>query len=321
MKKFGIVLIGMVLLLSGCRKERPELNLQEVYEKKDALRVQFRQMKFTDKVYPMNQNDEYYFYEPTADNIQILDVQFCVENLSGNPLKMHDYIDGKLATGFLYADSYLYLENDDYMEVVENVSLAPKSKNVCHLTFHINDEEVKEIVENQKKIELMLFDEEYVLPVKEITADAKELKRNDVIETDNMKIKILSASASRYIPPLNLEKMKSSYSMKDKDKQYAGMYIHVENKSDKAIDTLKEIPTYVGIAGKDKTNAWISVLNKDSSDFVDSYVIKPHESRDVLIFQEVPLDYEDTKYHFSLIFDGKVYRHSFVHKVFREKKK
>lgn len=308
MKKLFSFLMCLFLCvgLMGCEESVQELDLKKVYTIDDKFELEFRSMVFANEILPTNISDEYYYWSEDDEDFTIVDAQFYVKNLTDKKIKLKDYIEASLLVDGEKAEFDFCMEINDFTEVDTVNKLEANAKSIIHLMFYVEKDALNEATEKGSNIELTLNEEKYRLPLEEKKAKTKKVKLDDVISTDKMDVKILSASTSFFIPALNMHEDSSYYMSEDPDIEFAGMYVEITNKSNEPINLMKDICVTINIEDTE-IPAWNSLLSLNRDDFEDVIEIAAKETRAVLFFGEVNATEEPVKYTMNIIFEGRPY--------------
>lgn len=305
----------MSFIMLGCQKE--ELFDQSQVYTTEEVTLSFRALEITKEVRPINQNDEYFYRYSKDEDVSLVDVQFYVENNTDQEIVLNEYLKGEMIINDLEMENEICIETDHYTNVNEEGKLLPRQKSVAHVIFYLySDELAIAQSENKPMISLYFDNQKYYLPIEEQKVMNTPIERNELLEFERFNFQVLSASASQLIPSLNFDTEDYEYyQIDDAEKQYVGSYLQIENKTNETINLIEELPAYVNAQGQQPQATWFSVLTQDQAKFEEFEQIPPNETRTVLVFQEIPLDYEDTDYTFHFIIDGKNYTHTFTHLV------
>lgn len=318
MKKFKSIICSLFLVigLSACQKEAEVLDQNKVYET-DEVTLQFKAMHTVENVNPVNQNDEYFYRYSTEKGVEIIDVQFYVENKTDKEIDVNDSITGKLSIDKKESDVEVCVEDKHYTDIDESGKLSSKEKSIAHVMFYVDQDELKEIKEQENaSVELTIGGNPYTITIDEIDAKEEKIDLIQTLKFEKFDFMVLSGSASKIIPAFNFEAEDMEwYETDEDDKQYAGGYAEITNKTDKPINIMEEIAVYLSIEDGEQIPAWWSVLTKDEAKFEEKYEIGANETRKVLFFVEIDLDYEDTNYTFHFNVDGKPYAYTYKHLV------
>lgn len=300
--------------LVGCGVKPQPFETSQIVET-DTVKLEFKAAQLVEEVNPVNQNDEY-FYRHLEEH-QIFDVQFYVENKTDQEVMITDSIVGKLRLDGEEVFSEVCLEVNHMTELEVDQPLKAHEKTIAHVLYYFDKEEYQNLQSTENpEVTFTIGKQPYTLAIKEIKAKEESIKKNQKLEFEKFNLTVLSASASSFIPALNFEAEDYEYYETDNpEKQYAGSYVLIENKTNTTLNLLKELPGYVGITKKEPMPVWYSVLTKDQSKFEKLETIPANETRTVLVFQEIDLDYEDTYYTFTFVVNGKPYSHTFKHLV------
>lgn len=309
----------MLTILFACSKGEEPFNKKEEIIIEDTLSIKFKAMQFTKKVTPVNTNVEYVYRYSKDDNETLMDVQFYVENKTDKEIHVEDYLSAKMVTEEDELIAELCVESNNYTEVYNKDNLDAHQKSIAHLIFYISDEDAKKYQDDKKDkpdITISLKEDTYSLPIKKEYAKEKKLEKDRVQDFNDFTIKVISASTSPVIPPINYNENSNWYEVDSEDKQYAGMYAEITNKTDKPLNLMTTVAASLSIKDKEPFPSWITILSEDNSNFIDEATdIPANSTRTVLFFMEVDLDYEDTEYTFHLSVDGIPYKYSYIHTV------
>lgn len=317
MKKLSKILCSLFLVcsLSACDEKVEALDKTKVYETEQA-NLKFRGMEIVKEVKPTNQNDEYTYRYSTDEDVEILDVQFYIENKTDKEINVYESIDVK-SIGDEEADYEVCVETDHMMNVNEEGKLAPNESSIAHVMFYLDQNEIKEVKgENSPVLTLLVGGTPYTMTYEEIKPSVEKVELIQALDFDEFEVRFISGSASRIIPALNFESEDAEwYECEEDDKQYAGGYLEITNKTDQPLNLMNEIAFYLGIADEKPISAWFSILSEDQAIFEDTNEIPANSTRMVLLFIEVPLDYEDTDYTMFISVDGKPFGYTYTHIV------
>lgn len=316
------ICLNMLATLFACSNEpkNKPLSMDETYTIKDELSLKWKALHFTKEVLPVNINDEYVYRYSEDEKKTLIDVQFYIENLTDKEVKVDDLLKAQIieSEDVTYT-AELCIETNHLTEVYETTTLDPKQKSIAHLIFYVSDDTAKSYQSNKDEIAEMnitLDEDIYTLPIKEETPFIKKFKLNETRTFDSMNITVLSASASKLIVPINPTDNSNWYDTDEENKQYAGMYVEIENKTDKPINLKQEIGAFLSIEDTEPFPSWFTILSEDNTMFIDDAEEIPAKTkRTVLFFQQIDLDYEDTEYTFYLNIDGAPYKYSYTHTV------
>lgn len=311
LKKIIACLLGLALV--GCKDnvEFLEFDQKKTYET-EQVTLKFRAMHTSEQVNPVNQNDEFTYRYSKDENDRFIDIQFYVENKTDETIDVYDSLRGRITLDEEEVFYRVSVETDNYTIVEEESKLESHQKSIAHMMFIVPQDKLNKV----KEAEIWIEDQPYLIAIDEIEVIEEKVEKNDTIKSEKFDFTILSGSASKVIPALNLEADDLEwYEMEDEKKQYAGGYAEITNKTNQSININKEIAVYLDIEGKNLTSAWWSILTKDEARFEEGYDIQPNETRKVLFFIPIPLDYEDTNYTFHYIIEGKPYSYTYKHIV------
>lgn len=314
MKKLFSFLMCLFLCvgLIGCGEEIQELDVKKTYKIDDQFELQFRSMVFDNEISPTNTSDEYYYWIQEDKDLTIVNAQFYVENLTDKKINLSDSIEAALLVDEEEVEYEFCMELNNFTEINKIDELDANAKSIIHLMFYVDKDDLKEATkkdsENSLAIELTFNDEKYKLPVKEKKAKTKKVELNDIISTDKMDVKILSASTSFLIPALNPTEESSYYISEDESLEFAGMYVEITNKSEEPLNLMSDICVTIEAEGTEIT-AWNSLVSQNRDDFdEDVKDINAKETRAVLFFGEVNATDEPVEYAMTIFIEGRPYK-------------
>ncbi|NBK97073.1 MAG: hypothetical protein EOM50_03480 [Erysipelotrichia bacterium] len=316
MKKIIIFLLCLMMFgVSGCSETVEEFDVKESYTVEDTVKLSLKSMTFGTELEPTNVNGEYYYWYTEDKGTSIVDVQFYVENLTDKEVNLKKYLNAKMIVDEEELSMDYCMETSHFTKIEKYNKLDAKKKSIVHLMYYIKDDVLKKALkkDNQKPLylEVTLGEDVYQLAVKERVAKVKSLSLNQTIKDERIDFSVYSASASKLIPPLNLNEAASYYQVEDENNIYVGMYMKITNKSDEAIDLNNEI--CVSAQGDGVTTyTWIDVLNEDQADFSDSTMIDAHATRYVLFFGEREDVQKDMEYTMNILVSGTPYKYTFT---------
>ena len=319
MKKIYYLIVCLSLfVVSGCslnKEAKPvehAFKMKETYHLKNGVHLKLRAIEKVSIINPTNMNDEYLYWQSNEQDEIMYDVQFYVENNTKKELDLSSCITAELSHDDLTINTQMIMESQDHKKILDTSTLQPNTKTVFHIVFYVNKAYSEDLEKEETKFKFIFDKKHYTLPFKLYEPENIILEKDKEIKASNLKIKVLSASTSRIIPPLFPTEASSYYQQEDSTKRFTGMYMEVENLNDETIDLNNVIGISIDQNGTSNT-AWFSILTPDKTNFIEEDTLEPHERRAVLLFGEVDAIMGESSYTVHLYIDGKPYAYTYQH--------